>query len=95
MRNAHYVPCCRRQEDKNHHAHACRQRGVDPRRSTDSEQVQAAKQHDKQNHPDRVGNFRQKIQRELAAQDGAYDRIQHVIHCHAPSRHIAKGGMNF
>ena len=82
------------EKDDNHHPHAGGQSLVNPRRSSNAEQIQAREERDEDNHEDRIGNFRKEVQRELAAQDRAHDGIEHVVHGHAPSRDITKRGMD-
>ena len=49
----------------------------------------------KENRPETIGHLGKKFCVELAAPDGADQRIQNVIHRHAPSGDVAQRGMNF
>jgi len=82
-------------ENCNHHAHSRCQRRVHPSRGLHSLDVQQRKHQRKEDRPRPVRHARRKHVRLLAAPDGADDRIEHVIHHHAPASDVTKRGIDF
>ena len=76
-----------------HQGHGAGQHFVDARGGAHAAQVERGKKRGKKHHPDGVGNVRSEISRSLAAPDGADQRVEHVIHGHAPAADVAQRGV--
>ena len=78
------------EEDRHHRSHARCQSRVDARGSLDSLDIEQRENRAKKDCPSPVRHARGEDVRLLGAPDDADHRIQHVIHHHAPSGHVAE-----
>ena len=80
---------------RNHHAHKNGHSRIDPSGSLYAANIQQREHHREENLPAPNGNSGRKRMRLLRAPDGADQRVEHVIHHHAPAGYIAGGRMDF
>ena len=86
---------CSHKEDGDHHSHAGRQAGVHAGGSLNPLNIQSGKNQREEDSPYSVRHSGSEHVRLLADPDDADHGIEHVVHDHAPPRHVAEGGINF
>ena len=77
-----------------HYGHRSRKHIVNARRCLHAPQIQHCESRCVKHRQNPVGHFRQNVLCQLAAQDGANQWVQDVIHYHRPAGQVAQACMN-